>query len=665
MEKKRLERDRSRCNSGYFSGVFRGKKGQLTIFIILGIILVLALVLVVLMKKEVIVFRPEEVIPTEKGKIENYITACISGRGQEALFLIGLQGGYVEVPREISGNGNLHLRVSPMNVVPYWAYGKSLMIPSLEEIKLRVDRYMEENLRECLLGTEAFSESYNIIEKSGIKADTEIVDKKVLFKVKWNLEIRDKGGEIITEVIDHLAESPIKLKRVYETAKAIGETEMRELKLEDITQDLIALENPKVPVAGVEISCSKKRWKAGEVKEALKDMLRVNIRELKIKGTEFVEFPDSLPYYQNHYVWDLGEGFGYPEVSVVFNFDNNYPFLFYVTPQRGGLMESGMQGGSDKLAFLCIQNWKFTYDVVYPVLVRVRDETTGYNFQMALTVHLVRNTPNRGEAEVRTPSNLIETVTDEDYCRDKRLLMLVKSYELVESEKSGEYWREPLEGVKVSFTCLKYRCEMGETEYGFGGMGDVAAMRTNFPYCVGGILRGEKEGYKESWKRVVSKAGEEVELELVPLLKFPAEGLKVVKHEILGEEGGRLRIGRGKELEEETAMIKLVNKKKGEVFQEINWASSPELDKKVVEESMVEFLGKGNFEYEVEIYLFEGEEFKGGYKGNWTAEWKKLAGGKEIIFHTVSKEGMEEEEMFELMINLEDYSKEIPLPEIR
>lgn len=660
MQKKRFKLDR--CSSS--SVILSGRKAQVTIFIVLGILLLLALVLVVLFRKEVLVFKPEGVIPTEKGKIENYIAGCISEIGDEALFLIGLYGGHIEVPQEILIDGNQHLKLSPDDVVPYWARGESTRIPSLDEIKGRIDNKIELELRDCLLGEKIFTDAYDIIEKSAVKADTRIADKKVIFNVNWDLEVRDKAGEVIAELINHAAESPVKLKRAYETARQIVEREMSDLKLEYLTQDLIALEHPKIPVAGMDVSCSKKKWKAAEAKEALKDMLRINVRELKIGGAEFAPFPDSLPYYQNHYVWDIGDV--PPDISATFNFDDNYPFLFYVTPQEAGVMQSGMQGGSNILSFLCLQIWKFTYDVSYPVLVRVRDETTGYNFLTAFTVHLVKNIPNRKEAEARSPSYFMETVTDEDYCKNMNMLMTVYAYELIENDESGVYWREPLDDVGVSFTCLKYRCEMGQTEYNFEGRGHVAGLRMHFPYCVGGILRGERDGYKETWKRVVTKTGEEIELELVPLFKFPAKGIKVVKHEFLGEIEGKLMLGKAEELDKETAMIKLVNKKNGEVFQEIEWAVSPELDKKIVEESEVEFLGKTDFGYEVEIYLFEGEEMKGGYKGNWTVDWEELEGGREIIFHVLSKEEIKDEtELFELMGNLKEYSKEVPLPEIK
>jgi hypothetical protein len=185
MQKKRNELDRCRSNFVFL----RGKKSQITIFIILGILLLLAGVLVFLFQKEILTFKPEEIILTEKGKIENYISGCINEIGEEALFLAGLQAGYIEVPEDIFKDGNKHLKLSPENVVPYWARESEANIPSLDYIKEEINKKIEEGLRGCLLGREAFGETYDIIEKSDIEANTEAVDAKTIFNVRWNLDI--------------------------------------------------------------------------------------------------------------------------------------------------------------------------------------------------------------------------------------------------------------------------------------------------------------------------------------------------------------------------------------------------------------------------------------------------------------------------------------------
>ena len=662
MYQKRCKRRRS----SFISNAVAGSKGQVSFFIIVGFLLVLAVTLIIFVRKEIITFKPEEIIPTEKGKVESFITSCMDQVGNDALARVGLQGGYIELPLEVIDDNTRRLDISPNLAVPYWAYGQEILIPSLLQVKEQIDEYLEENVRDCLFSLEVFQETYDLIEKSELTANTEIVQNKVIFNLHWEVEVRSKGGEIITEVIDHVAESPVKLLDVYTVAKTIVEKEMGTLKLEDITQDLIALDHPDVPVAGMELSCSKKKWEVEKVKNTLLELVRLNVHELKIKGTDYVEFPEDLPYYQNHYVWNVGTEFRYPEVSVLFNFDQTYPYTFSVTPLVGSKMQSSQLGGSDLLSFLCIQTWKFTYDLVYPVLVKVKDETTGYTFQMAFTVHVIRNNPERGEAIPR-PSYFIATVSDEDYCGTRNIPMTVFTYETVENENTGVYNREPLEGVQTSFTCLRYKCEMFPTEYDFGGRGNAAGYTTNFPYCVGGILRGVKDGYKETWERTATEVGKEVELELVPVYKLPASKIRIVKHNFVDAENvdPAVLLEAG-----ELGLVKVVFRKKDDApripFHESSITKAQTKDQEAVEAfDNLEFLAKADFTYELEVTVLGGEKYVGGYKGNWDVSWNRLMNAEEVIFHVISRDTSKEEQMFDLMLNVGEYSKYVPVPEIK
>ncbi len=656
---------KKRWRSDVVRSTFRStssKKGQITVFIILGMVILIALVLALTFQREAISFKPEEIIPTEKGKVASFISFCIQNSGEEALQLIGLQGGYIEVPEEILADGTRHLKTSPFTAIPLWAQGNSVTVPSLSEMKSEIDNYLEQNLASCLFSSEVFKESYDIIEKSSVKADTRIVDNKVIFNVNWDLEVRDKGGKRVAEIINHVAESPIKLKQLHELANEIIGAELRQMKLEDITQDLLALEHPNVPLAGTELSCTRKVWEVEEVKEQLKELLRVNIGNLRLKGTDFLEFPDELPYYKSHYIWDIGNDFINPKISAIFNYQPTYPFTFQVTPLKNGKMTSGQVGGTDILSFICVQNWKFTYDVVYPVAVSLKEGD--YNFNFAFDVHLIRNIPNREVQLTARPSNTLNFVADESYCKQARIPMTITTWELVEN-KRGVSNREPLDDVNLAFSCIKNQCDAGRSEFDFANRGYQAGQELNLPYCVGGIVRGKKEGYKEGVVRVVTTPGEEVEVNLIPLKQFPLNRIKVIKHE-LGD------LEETSEWRDETLSIKLVfNKEDGglrlplEPFHEENVIISSQLDEEVVNSQTLDFLAKANFAYELELLLFNEDQIVGGYRGNWTVPWSNLEEAEELTFHVVSKENANEDDLFDLVLNLNEYSQQVPLPEIR
>ncbi|MBI2102498.1 hypothetical protein HYT55_01560 [Candidatus Woesearchaeota archaeon] len=658
---------RKRCNTrSLISHAFIfPRRGQVTLFIILGIILVLALVVVVFVTRETLTVKPEELVTTGKGPVADYIANCIKKLGEEALSRIGEQGGYVDLPQEIAQNGYVHLKTSPFTAVPYWAYGTTRAVPSLQTVTVQIDSHIQQNLRECVFGPGAFTQTYNLVEKSDITADTNIVDAKVIFAVHWDIEVQDKQGEIIQQLIDHGAESPVKLKRLYDTAVRITDVELRDLKLEDITQDLIALEHPNVPVVGFELSCSSKQWKVDTVKQTMQDLLRVNIGQLKVKGTSFVEFPEELPYYQNHYIWDVGDDLLQKSVTVDFHYDASYPFTFDVHPRSGSTMKSSplAAGSNPLLSAFCAQSWKFSYDVSYPVLITLRDETTGYLFKTALTVHLKRNIPDRKDIIPAVPLQGLSTYSDEQFCDTRNTPITVTTAELVDNGMGVSY-TEPVERVNVTYSCLQYQCSLGQTEYDYAGVGDVAARQMNVPFCANAVIRGQKVGYKDGWTSLVVKAGVRADIQLVPVHLFPSLNISILKHTLLGDDQLSAGIPLAKD---ETVIIKLRsaqrNPQTNQPLEDGMIIISPELSSDIISQQPLEFLAKADFMYAVDVTVLRGEEFIGGYKGNWTVLWDQLAGAQRLTIHIISEETGTDTDLFGLYAELEEKSKHLPLPE--
>jgi hypothetical protein len=697
----------SKISSNHFFQKKSNKSGQVTIFIILGILLLLAAILIILLQQEMITLSAD-IIPKGKGTVEDFVTQCITDVGNDALTRAGIQGGYIDVPERYTQDITWNLQLSPFTYVPLWANGNQRDVPTLEYIKQVVDKYIEENVRDCLFGSGAFAQTYDLIENSGVESNTEFIESGTVFNVRWNLLIQDKSGEVVAEIIDHVAQSPIRFKTIYGMANAILDRELFELKIEDLTQDLIALEHDDVPVAGVALQCTQKRWKVSEAENTLKDMLRVNLRNLKIKGTEFVEFPETLPYYQNHYVWDVEKSA--QDVTVLFRFEEDYPFIFQVTPQNGKYMKSEKLGGESILDFLCLQQWKFTYDVVYPVLVEVRDGHSGALFQMAFDVRLVRNYPYRGEVQSRP--NVPTSQSDEEaFCLDTNYVvpMTVETYSIVDNPTTGVYFKDPVDGASITYTCLKYKCEMGESEYNFVSRGDVAGISTNFPYCVDAIVRAEKEGYVGAVEFVNAQEGAIVELNLKPLYKIPVSQMSVIKHHVSirdcsdeekeekGDNAVCLDIGPGIALgSSESALVSLTSYEVNETELSLeNNESSEEtqsngalglvgaefLSDAVVEhktefiisssidnafeDDVAEFLAEADFEYAVRIYLVNEQELIGGYTQNWEADWSELNSNGNLEFHVLDANPQEEAAYYELLSDLQMYSGKIELPQVK
>jgi len=64
------------------------KYGQVTAFIIIGLIILMVVGLVIVLRSEITQFDPAEIFPTSKSSIEQGINLCIKDLGEQALHKI-------------------------------------------------------------------------------------------------------------------------------------------------------------------------------------------------------------------------------------------------------------------------------------------------------------------------------------------------------------------------------------------------------------------------------------------------------------------------------------------------------------------------------------------------------------------------------------------------
>jgi len=622
-----------------------GRKGQITIFIIIGIIMLLSIALVVFIRTQTTIFRPEPpVLPTEVQPIKNHIDACIEQLGAEAANMIGSTGGYVDFPQAIVSDRLSYLEFSPLerSKNPYWYYQGERRIPPLNFMAGEINDYVTENLKECIGNLEVFREQYIIEERGSINTETTLGDEGIPIKVYYPLTISDKLGVKITDLDEFNIVVPYRLKTAYEIAVQIMEAEQAQAKLEDLTIDLISLDND-IPLANMELRCDKRRWKISEIEDKLKLLLRYDLPLLRVDKTDYEPVPENMPYVQNHYIWDVTD-ISYPGFRVGFTYDESWPIDFYVRPNQGDYIESGMQKGTEIISWFCVQLWKFTYDVRYPVLVTVTDEKTGYGFSFSFRVLINSNRANREEFGT-SAFEFTTRITEEEYCGDRTTPMEIFSYD----EVNGD--RQPIAGVDISFTCLRYRCSgLGTTEYKYGGA--VASVVAELPYCSWGIVRGEKEGYKTGETFASTEQAGDVNVYLVPLRTI--KNYEVVKHkaEIVNN------VWVVSDIEEpladdESAVITI----KRDGHETSGTYPATELIPLVL-------LSEDIFDYDLRIYLFDEETIKGGYLGIWTAD---LSEGTEAKFHVVYVDEFADELQQMSFMNdnsLKFVSEQVPSPRL-
>ncbi|MFH1316594.1 MAG: hypothetical protein ABII01_03685 [Candidatus Woesearchaeota archaeon] len=137
------------------------KKAQMTVWIIVGIVF-LALTLFYISYRfwegyqNKLDQQQVDYFNAEVERINTYIRECVSIKGYDGLFLLGQQGGYIDVPSYIRH------QVPGKPDTSYWYLDESNIQPLLNETKIRLVRYVNENLKSCLNFDEYTSAGFDI-----------------------------------------------------------------------------------------------------------------------------------------------------------------------------------------------------------------------------------------------------------------------------------------------------------------------------------------------------------------------------------------------------------------------------------------------------------------------------------------------------------------------
>ena len=74
------------------------KRGLVSTFIIIGLILLFSVALVIFLQKQFVVFSPKILIPPELRKVDDYVETCLERSLASGVGQLKLKGGYIELP---------------------------------------------------------------------------------------------------------------------------------------------------------------------------------------------------------------------------------------------------------------------------------------------------------------------------------------------------------------------------------------------------------------------------------------------------------------------------------------------------------------------------------------------------------------------------------------
>ena len=628
-------------------------RAQVTIFIVISLIIVLLGLLYFFYQKQA-VEKEVDVVQPEIVPIKSYVENCMKIIAEDGLERIGLSGGYIKIPDQIKNDQRAYLTTFPKAgfKIPYWWHDGIEAVPTEEFIRQQLIEHIESGLNNCINNFEPFAGRFEINELREAVANVQFNEEDVSISLNYPLEIIAKQGSFkaLREKFTYIV--PIRFKKVYALAKLIMERENKDYFLERKTIDLYSMDTD-IPTTDIGAMCTTKVWQLSKIKEKLRTLLRVNLPYIKIKGTDYnanlyVPNPQGKStyantYYQQHYVWDLGQSADdeYKNMKVAFAYEN-WPLNIYARPSENGILRSDAQRGTDMLSFFCLHIWHFTYDVAYPVLITVLDkETNGnkpYQFSFAFKVAVDHNQPNR----LKKGTTLFETNPDlssDDYCNAVKNEIIIFTVNNATSED--------IRDVNLTFVCGRYYCDMGKSNW--LSLGAAAGITKRFPYCVNGIIKGTKQGFAESKMFIQTDVdGRSYVLTLSPIKEF--QNYKVVKHLLSNPSSSS-------ELDSNEKASILI---KGKDIAFDSFAVYPKES-----QFPLELADGKDATYQVTIYVADEENIIGGYVGEWKVSKDNLKNANQVVFHVAEQGPASDDEKLLFISGLSSYSKRLPVPELR
>ena len=425
------------------------RKGQVTIFVIIGIIIVVAAVAFFAIKGP----SPASKLPTTVQPVETAFLSCLQAKAEQGIQLMETHAGYIKQPAFVPGS-NYQPTSSKLDFIgtdiPYWFYMNNAnipetQVPTLDQMQAQLANFISQGASSCGLQNTPYK-----VNIGPAKADVNISNNYVDFDVKVNLVIDYNGTNYI--VNDHSFRVSSKLGFLYDYAKNVYGAENNNSFLENYSVDVMRL---YLPVDGVKISCSPLTWNGPNLYSTFTQALQENYLHLNNDGKKGDYF---------------NTGFS-QTASVKFLYFSNWPTYFEANPAEGNLLKAEPVGNQQGLGILgfCYVPYHFVYNIRHPVLVQV---TSGNEtFQFPTTVRIEGNLPKKAANGTISSDNTV------NLCQYANTNV---SFSVYNSDLN------PI-NANLTYNCLASSCEIGSTQNG--------GVTSTLPQCVNGVVHATSPGY--------------------------------------------------------------------------------------------------------------------------------------------------------------------------
>ncbi|MEM4625215.1 MAG: hypothetical protein QXJ28_00395 [Candidatus Pacearchaeota archaeon] len=454
-------------------GIMHNKKAQITLFVIIALVVLLAILIVFLFRDRIF----GNIKQSEFSEVYNYFNDCIKEKTIEAIRIAQVQAGYIDLPDFEPGNSQFPFS-SQLNFlgfsIPYWYYVSSNgkikeQVPSKSLIESQLKNFLDRELLKCDFSS--FREKGYAIKLEKVSSKVNIFDKKIDVIVMGDLFVSKENFSSVKSL--HNVEVVTRFGEFYKAALDIYKKQKESMFLENYSIDVMY---NYAPVTGVELSCSPLVWNPSQVANNLREALSNNILRLRVNNGKYY----SEEKYRRYFTI---KGLGVNNLDVSFAYSPNWPTRVEIWPVEDSLMIAnpvGLENGMGILGF-CYVPYHFVYDIYFPVLISVSDEEEFFLFPVSVIID--KSSPRNAikSEEIGEEGSLYEL------CNYKNTNVKVFTYDSA--------LNSPVE-ANLTYRCFNVNCHVGQTEIN----GEEAFTETKFPQCINGKLIAKANGYLTSEK---------------------------------------------------------------------------------------------------------------------------------------------------------------------
>ena len=518
----------------------KGLKGQVSLFIIVGIVLLLVVGTLFFVLYSKPVYNIEDFNPEALTPIERFITECLYSTAQDGLLLLGMQGGYIYFDSPLAEtrfrNPNHFISYLDGGVrVPLWDIQGQVAFPTIDSITTDIKRYVEEEVPSCIQTITNQPSIENIQFHSNPVALVEITQDDVVIFLDYDLSVTFENRVLSFE--RYATRLDVPLRHILETAQFLTNQHRQDLIISSLAMNLVALD-PNIPLADLRFSCEPLIWSKRQVTQRLQDHLTYMLPRVRVEGTSYMPFSEPLAVYQRferewssdrvareglpsnlpddiyeymQQFWQIPQ-YDFAGLSPHFVYNPSYGMNLEINPSSGDIIQSRPgRSGSPLLRFFCMNLYHFTYDITFPFEIRLFDEDSfsgaGYSFSFALPAKVSRNIPTPFSPTFAT---LDAVETDPFFCEET---LLNPSTIVARDARTGEY----MSGVSLRYDCVRYFCDLGETSSASNT--GIPELVSHLPAgCFNGFFIAEKPGFLR--QKVQLESSNFISLDLLPLKNF-------------------------------------------------------------------------------------------------------------------------------------------------